>query len=64
MPARSAQGLALLAMQGWLTRWDRRAAETADTYVVNSRDVQRRVAETYGIGASVLPPPCWGRPVG
>ena len=33
------------------------AGGTADTYVVNSRDVQRRVAETYGIGAHVLHPP-------
>lgn len=63
-PARSAQGLALFAMQGWLTRWDRRAAGTADTYVVNSRDVQRRVAETYGIGAHVLPPPIGVDPSG
>jgi glycosyltransferase involved in cell wall biosynthesis len=40
-----------------LRRWDRRAAATADRYLVNSRAVRARVAEVYGIDADVVPPP-------
>lgn len=40
-----------------LQRWDRRAASGATRYLVNSTVVQRRVLDTYGIKADVLPPP-------
>ena len=40
-----------------LRRWDRRAAATADRYLVNSRAVRARVADVYGIDADVVPPP-------
>jgi glycosyltransferase involved in cell wall biosynthesis len=51
----SAAGVATLAPA--LRRWDRRAAATADRYLVNSRAVRDRVADTYGIDAAVVPPP-------
>jgi glycosyltransferase involved in cell wall biosynthesis len=51
----SAAGIAALAPA--LRRWDRRAAATADRYLVNSRAVRTRVADTYGIDAVVVPPP-------
>lgn len=47
-----------------LRRWDRRAALTADRYVVNSREVRRRVADLYGIDAEVVPPPVAIDPAG
>jgi glycosyltransferase involved in cell wall biosynthesis len=40
-----------------LIRWDRRAASTADRYVVNSSYVARAVRDAYGLDAEVLPPP-------
>jgi len=51
----AAAGLALLTPP--LTRWDRRAAATADRYLVNSRAVRDRVAADYGIDAEVVHPP-------
>lgn len=51
----SSVGLAALAPP--LRRWDARAAATADRYLVNSRAVQSRVADIYGIDAAVVPPP-------
>ncbi|MGD0881667.1 MAG: glycosyltransferase [Acidimicrobiales bacterium] len=51
----AAVGLALLAPP--LRRWDRKAAATADRYLVNSRTVRARVADVYGIDADVVPPP-------
>lgn len=51
----SATALSLLAPA--LRRWDRRAAESADRYLVNSRAVQTRVAGLYGIEADVVAPP-------
>jgi glycosyltransferase involved in cell wall biosynthesis len=40
-----------------LKAWDRRAAGTADRYLVNSRVVRDRVRDLYGIQAEVVPPP-------
>ncbi len=40
-----------------LRRWDRKAAATADRYLVNSNAVRLRVEEIYGIEAVVVPPP-------
>jgi glycosyltransferase involved in cell wall biosynthesis len=40
-----------------LRRWDRRAAATADRYLVNSTRTQGLVREAYGIDAEVLFPP-------
>ena len=51
----AATGLALASPP--LRRWDRRAAATADRYLVNSRAVRDRVADVYGIDAAVVPPP-------
>lgn len=50
-------GPPLLAMRPRLRRWDARQAETVDIYLANSRVVQRRIAETYGRTAELLPPP-------
>lgn len=51
----SARALSVVAPS--LRRWDRRAAATADRYLVNSTAVRRRVEEIYGIEAVVVPPP-------
>ena len=40
-----------------LRRWDVAAAASAQGYLANSRAVQQRVRQIYGIEASVLPPP-------
>ncbi len=48
---------ALAAMAPALRRWDRRAAATADRYLVISRAVRDRVADVYGIDADIVPPP-------
>ena len=53
----SARGWGLLTVGAWLRGWDRRAAASADRYVVNSRVIQARVEDAYGIQAAVLPPP-------
>ena len=54
---RSPLGPPVLAMRPFLKRWDRRRAANVDTYLANSRVVQRRIATTYGIDAELLPPP-------
>jgi glycosyltransferase involved in cell wall biosynthesis len=51
----SAGALGLLAPP--LRRWDRRAAASAQRYLVNSTAVQRRVADLYGVEADVVHPP-------
>jgi glycosyltransferase involved in cell wall biosynthesis len=48
---------ALVVLSPALRRWDRRAAATAHRYVVDSREVRRRVSDLYGIDAEVVPPP-------
>jgi glycosyltransferase involved in cell wall biosynthesis len=48
---------ALAALRPALQRWDERAAQRADLYLVNSSAVRDRVLETYGIVAEVVPPP-------
>lgn len=40
-----------------LRAWDRRAAATADQYIVTSNVVRERVHDAYGIRAAVVPPP-------
>jgi glycosyltransferase involved in cell wall biosynthesis len=50
-------GVALGAMRPALRLWDRRAAASADRYLVNSTAVRQRVADLYDIDAEVLPPP-------
>ena len=54
---RSAKARALSVLGGWLRRWDRRAAASADRYLANSTVVRERVAAAYGIEAEVLAPP-------
>ena len=48
---------ALGLMAPLLRGWDRRAAASAQRYLVNSTAVQRRVADLYGFGADVVHPP-------
>lgn len=48
---------ALAALRPALAAWDRRAAASADRYVVNSTAVRARVRQAYGIDAEVLSPP-------
>jgi glycosyltransferase involved in cell wall biosynthesis len=55
--AGAAARFAARALRPALTRWDRRAARTADRYVVNSHHVARSVRRLYGIEPEVLPPP-------
>ena len=54
---RSLRGQGLTLMSGWLRRWDRRAAASADRYLANSTVVGERIAAAYGITADVVPPP-------
>ncbi|QGF23875.1 glycosyltransferase [Raineyella fluvialis] len=53
----SPRRLALAALGRPLRSWDRRAAHRADRYLANSRVVARRVADTYGMTAGLVPPP-------
>lgn len=50
-------GAPILAMRPALRRWDRRAAESVDVFLANSRVVQRRIQHTYGRDAEILHPP-------
>jgi glycosyltransferase involved in cell wall biosynthesis len=53
--------LALAAARVPLTRWDKRAAASATTYLVNSTTVAERVRRAYGRSAELLhPPPALG----
>jgi glycosyltransferase involved in cell wall biosynthesis len=54
---RSLQGRGLALLSGWLRRWDRRAAASADRYLANSTVVRERITAAYGIDAAVVPPP-------
>lgn len=49
--------LALSALGRPLIRWDRRAAHSADVYVVNSNRTREFVRSAYGIDARVVHPP-------
>jgi glycosyltransferase involved in cell wall biosynthesis len=44
-------------IRGSMKRWDRRAAASADRYLVNSSMVGDQVRLLYGVEAEVLPPP-------
>jgi glycosyltransferase involved in cell wall biosynthesis len=48
---------ALSLLAPYLRGWDRRAAATADRYLVTSHAVRARVADLYGLEADVIPPP-------
>jgi len=48
---------ALSLARGQLEKWDKKAALSADRYLVNSTAVAASVEELYGIKAEVLPPP-------
>ncbi|WP_334685042.1 glycosyltransferase [Intrasporangium calvum] len=63
-PSTSVTGRVLLALTPPLRRWDRRAAATADRYLVNSTVVRDRVKQAYGIDAEILPPPFGIDPAG
>ncbi|HEU5003744.1 MAG TPA: glycosyltransferase [Actinomycetota bacterium] len=49
--------VALGAAKPWLTRWDQRAARSADCYLTSSRAVAAHIGQVYGIHAALLPPP-------
>ncbi|WP_062946592.1 glycosyltransferase [Brachybacterium sp. sponge] len=49
--------IALKALTPYLTRWDQRAARTADQYLANSSVVRERIQRVYGIDAPMLFPP-------
>ncbi len=56
--ARGASYRAALGVIGpSLRRWDRRAAASADRYLVNSTTTAAAVRDAYGLDAEVLPPP-------
>jgi glycosyltransferase involved in cell wall biosynthesis/ubiquinone/menaquinone biosynthesis C-methylase UbiE len=48
---------ALAALRPHLTRWDRRAAASADRYLTLSTAVSERIRALYGRDAEILPPP-------
>jgi glycosyltransferase involved in cell wall biosynthesis len=48
---------ALRSVSGYLRSWDRRAALSCDRYLAVSSEIQRRIADVYGIEADVLPSP-------
>ena len=52
-----ARALALAMLGPTLRRWDRKAADSADRYLVLSTHVAAAVREHYGIEAEVVPPP-------
>ena len=47
-----------------LRRWDLRAAYRASAYVANSTEVRRRIADVYGLPATVIHPPATVEPTG
>lgn len=49
--------IALTALTPFLTRWDQRAARTAEKYLANSSVVRERIQRVYGIDAPTLFPP-------
>ena len=49
--------IALKALTPFLTRWDQRAARTADLYLANSSVVRERIRRVYGVDAPTLFPP-------
>jgi glycosyltransferase involved in cell wall biosynthesis len=49
--------VALSVLTPFLTRWDQRAAQTADLYLANSSVVRERIRRVYGIDAPALFPP-------
>lgn len=53
---------ALTSVRPRLLRWDRRAAASAQRYLVNSTGVRDRVRAVYGIDAQLLPPPVSNNP--
>jgi glycosyltransferase involved in cell wall biosynthesis len=59
-PRRLAVGsLVLAVLRPPLLRWDRRAAASADRYLVNSTAIRDQVRSIYAVDAEVLaPPPC------
>ena len=49
--------LGLRAMAKYLTKWDRRAAESSDRYLANSAVIRERIHTAYGVEAEVVFPP-------
>ncbi len=49
--------LAARSLHSPLVRWDKRAAGSAERYLVNSTHIAQSVRDVYGIEAEVLPPP-------
>jgi glycosyltransferase involved in cell wall biosynthesis len=55
--ANPATRAALNAMRPYLSRWDRRAAASADAYITSSSAVRERIRNAYGLQAQLIPPP-------
>lgn len=49
--------LAIASVAPFLRQWDAAAAASAHLYIANSKAVQQRIRQAYGIDAVVLPPP-------
>lgn len=49
-----AKRLGLKMTSPYLTRWDRRAAQSCDKYLANSTMIKGRIADAYGIDAEVV----------
>ncbi len=47
----------LRPVAGLARRWDARAARGPDLYIANSREIQRKIWEVYGIDAQIVYPP-------
>ena len=55
--SKSPIGWALSALRPPLIKWDQAAAHSADRYLANSSVVKQRIADVYGMDATVVPAP-------
>lgn len=55
--SKSPVGWALSALRPPLIKWDQAAARSADRYLANSSVVKQRIADVYGMDATVVPAP-------
>lgn len=57
LEASSVEQRLIAPLRSWLRRWDGAAARRADVYLANSGATQARIKATYGIDATIVPPP-------
>ncbi len=43
--------------RGWLKKWDLESSKRPDHYIANSKNVQKRIKDTYGFDSKVIYPP-------